>query len=727
MVAICACLADLDAQALTDTAWSLAVLGHRDQRLLAAICHQAFTRIEDFGPANLAITAWSFATLSYRDDLIMKRLSRQALDCLPEFEAQSLANMAWACATMRFKDDVLMHHITGQAVRKVSDFSPQHVANTCWAFATLGRRSSSLFGALESQAVRLLLDPMIDFCPLDLALCAWAFAWLDHVGPNSPLFRSIAPVALRRLEEFSTQQIANMMWGFDHANYVDLKFYDGVGRWCCEKPLSFWGRAAGEELVSVLTALQPYAAASATDGQAWQGWAELEAFFLQETLAPLATFLTESHKYEDYTQGLRRLRTYHGGALYTGWLFGKIGITYLGNGDDMQTRCKVDDLIDFYLLPPEPRWLPDGYSDDDVQANRAEIPGLLELLDVRRRVQPSSHFIALHLSAELVLESPSAGVAVGAGPVDPDANARPDAVGFSSTSTSCTRNVWRVVPTRPPRRSGLVFVRGDKFEGADLSGDGEGALRTSTLRDYQRKHHAEVSALTQLTEIIAEMEAEVPSEQPIGQRVTGWVEFFIPHYPCSSCVGAMVQFCVRYPRLAVRVGHDDWRHWIRRLDARWDPTDHRQHNLSINAKNLRELDRCETATIPESYRLALRGALGGAGINPSVSAVGQSADSSGDGGRAGVNTKAREGGSVSASSCNAASCSHVDGPCGDSKNALYTGFQNANSAVGCADSRDSERMMACSNYGVARCPGCTRVGKVSATGASVMPRRQSFY
>ena len=29
-----------------------------------------------------------------------------------------------------------------------------------------------------------------------------------------------------------------------------------------------------------------------------------------------------------------------------------------------------------------------------LQANRAEIPCLLELLDVKRRVQPSSHFLA---------------------------------------------------------------------------------------------------------------------------------------------------------------------------------------------------------------------------------------------------------------------------------------------------------------------------------------------
>ena len=30
--------------------------------------------------------------------------------------------------------------------------------------------------------------------------------------------------------------------------------------------------------------------------------------------------------------------------------------------------------VDFYLLPPESRWLPDGYEDDDVQAGLKSLP-----------------------------------------------------------------------------------------------------------------------------------------------------------------------------------------------------------------------------------------------------------------------------------------------------------------------------------------------------------------
>lgn len=254
------------------------------------------------------------------------------------------------------------------------------------------------YPSTRHKAVHLLSDAAVDFVPLDLALCAWAFAWLDHAASDAAMLRGIADSALRRLNDFSTQQLANMLWGFDHANYEDQRFYEAVGHWCCSRPSSWWDRAAGEEVVSILTALKPRA-------ETVMGWERLEDLLNARVLQPLASFLRQRNSDEGYTQGLRTLRTYHAGALYTCRLFKALGVTYLGDGDAQRTQAQVSDLIDFYLLPPEPRWLPDGYGDDDMQANRAEIPSLLELLDVKRRVQPSSHFIALHLSAEIRLRS----------------------------------------------------------------------------------------------------------------------------------------------------------------------------------------------------------------------------------------------------------------------------------------------------------------------------------
>ena len=45
-----------------------------------------------------------------------------------------------------------------------------------------------------------------------------------------------------------------------------------------------------------------------------------------------------------------------------------VGAERLEVGDRSQgCRSWRHSKVDFYLLPPEPRWLPDGYEDDDVQ------------------------------------------------------------------------------------------------------------------------------------------------------------------------------------------------------------------------------------------------------------------------------------------------------------------------------------------------------------------------
>merc|ERR1712232_805181 len=113
-----------------------------------------------------------------------------------------------------------------------------------------------------------------------------------------------------------------------------------------------------------------------------------------------------------------------------------------------------------------------------------------------------------------------------------------------------------------------------------------------------------------VTEAIGELMARAPVSQQL--RVAGSVELFVPHFPCCSCTGAVVQFCTRYPCVKVRVGHDDWRHWSRRLRELWDPMDARHHQLSINGRQLRELDSDLVGSIPEAYRKAIHRETGAA-------------------------------------------------------------------------------------------------------------------
>ena len=57
------------------------------------------------------------------------------------------------------------------------------------------------------------------------------------------------------------------------------------------------------------------------------------------------------------------------------------------------------------------------------------------------------------------------------------------------------------------------------------------------------------------------------------------------------------------------------------LSSGWDPSDPRQHLLSINARQLRELDAAGAA-VPENYRAALRGTLGATGLTEAPGAAG---------------------------------------------------------------------------------------------------------
>eukprot|EP00928_Gymnodinium_smaydae_P002322 TRINITY_DN10828_c1_g2_i2.p1 TRINITY_DN10828_c1_g2~~TRINITY_DN10828_c1_g2_i2.p1 ORF type:complete len:761 (-),score=175.36 TRINITY_DN10828_c1_g2_i2:100-2382(-) len=567
-------LPTFEPQAITDAVWGLAVTQARDPRLLAAVCKEVFVRSETFSPSHLSITAWSLATLEYRDDEVMRRINRQALAKMRDFEPQSISNLTWSLATLRFKDDVLLHHVINAAVQKAEGFSAQHISNLVWAFTTLGRRAEPLFQALEVCALKLLADHSSEFCCLDLALCAWSYAWLEHADAESALLKAVAARALRQLKDFSSQQFANMLWGFSHTGYEDASFFHAIGSFCASLPESFWQRCNGEELVSICNALVPFSAGISN-------WASFEERFKRSTLRPLAEFLRSPPQAVDgYTRGLRQLRTYHAGPLYSNWLVQELGAVYMAPESD-EARPALDKLVDFYLMGPEPKWRPDGYDADDLGALRCEIPGLLEMLEVKRRVQPSSHWIALYCTVDLRFI----------------ADAAAETSGTEATSASVA---WsRPVPTLAPKSGNLAYVRGEKLEGRNIAGDGSGPLKTATLRDYERAHHCEVTAMAQIINALEAQEG-VQLDPVVERRVHGSIALFVPHYPCASCCGAMAQFSKRFPNIRLKVGFDDWRLWSQRLRRRWDPSDVRHRQLSHNAKQLSNI----TDALPAAYLTA---------------------------------------------------------------------------------------------------------------------------
>ena len=88
--------------------------------------------------------------------------------------------------------------------------------------ATVGRKDEQLFKALAKMAERRLDE----FNAQDFANTAWAFATVATVGQkDEPLFNALARMAERRLDEFNAQELANTAWAFATVGQKDVQLF----------------------------------------------------------------------------------------------------------------------------------------------------------------------------------------------------------------------------------------------------------------------------------------------------------------------------------------------------------------------------------------------------------------------------------------------------------------------------------------------------------------------
>ena len=78
------------------------------------------------------------------------------------------------------------------------------------ALATVGQKDEQLFKSLAKMAERRLDQ----FNAQDFANTAWAFATVGQ--KDEQLFKSLAKMAERRLDQFNAQGLANTAWAFAH-------------------------------------------------------------------------------------------------------------------------------------------------------------------------------------------------------------------------------------------------------------------------------------------------------------------------------------------------------------------------------------------------------------------------------------------------------------------------------------------------------------------------------
>lgn len=72
-------------QCVANSAWAVAKLDLKDQKLMDAIAAEALKTINDLRPQDLSITAWSYATLRIANSTLLHAISAAAIATLSHF------------------------------------------------------------------------------------------------------------------------------------------------------------------------------------------------------------------------------------------------------------------------------------------------------------------------------------------------------------------------------------------------------------------------------------------------------------------------------------------------------------------------------------------------------------------------------------------------------------------------------------------------------------------
>jgi len=184
---------------------------------------------EEVQAQSLSNIAWSLATLKLpRVDLLSKVVALAALN-LSSFQHFELCTFLWACAKLGAVDESVSRcsepiftaaapHIVATA----STLSFRCWANLLWAFATAKQYSYSLFSC---AIVHMLQQVRMANCQ-ELANTTWALGKVNFL--HDELFCELATHALVLLDEFKPQELSNMIWGFGCVGFFHEEFFVGA-------------------------------------------------------------------------------------------------------------------------------------------------------------------------------------------------------------------------------------------------------------------------------------------------------------------------------------------------------------------------------------------------------------------------------------------------------------------------------------------------------------------
>ncbi|CAK9065991.1 unnamed protein product [Durusdinium trenchii] len=520
----------LDCQSLVSMAYSSALLGYANPVMLRALGDQAIPKLLRFKAEEFSIMVYSLGVLNFRHHDLLAHVVQLVPAALPKFTTQNMSNLLHGLGLVSFdRDDDFVRHVCDHLSSRFDQATAQDIANPITALMRMCIPHERFFrqvaAYITAPSSRL---PLKDFTPQEIANTIYGFDALQVFDVT--LFEQTQREISKRVEEFIPQEAANVLWAVAKQGLGSVDFFEELLRRMA--PFAEAQRPSGpqrmavewgaEDLEKPLAALRPWR-------HQLPSYERLDRVFRTRFLSKIAQFLMSLSPASNmplpsqYQKDFAAWDLYQVGPDYTEELLRGVGV--------LRHPWRTDQELLRHYVGNEPDSLLSRYGEKL----------LISVLPAARWVSSRLFFRLASPSNSELLEG-----ALLVEPAHPKEDDEANQRRFGASATS-----WR--------------------EELELSGgNGHAPFRPvllSTFLGNWRHRHTEVVALDLLVDrVLQALQQRSWRWHPrLWEDLEGEVELLVPHTPCLSCVGAFTQLKRWAPRLRIAVLYQDWRDWRKLL------------------------------------------------------------------------------------------------------------------------------------------------------------------
>lgn len=552
--------------------WSFATLHHRGPEWERAL-EAAQGHLTEFSPVDLALTAWSIATMKMDPLSLYDQISKLAIPKIADFQPQALSNIMWATATLKKENDALIRNAAMVACRHLDagvDFRPHEYSTMVWSMVLTQAKEECLFDRIS----RRILPRVTEFGPQELTNTVWAFASLGI--RTEGLFEAVGAECHKKLRHFNTQNITNIAWAYTHLKVGGQGMLTDIAKLA----LSRVGEMNVQDLAQLALSLVFCRRAGGgvhgigvEDDAGVLGTRELTLALVREVTCAMVGKIRQGGTYPD-----------------DAWIVHDLMLIWMDESEAEQLLGPIWSVLDSYMValynqvveflrgtPLLARALPCGsvvqsahvgvyeqaFRELDLRSLGIKYTQKL-LAELRLLPAPDDSFAAEARAlvaaerAAWLLQDPGAGsqtwcvfryqlsldekaAAYGRPKTLPGVQVLPASAEelHGIRIRSCGNDPTALELLDPPREAHFVAVK--------LSNDRLNHRR----RDAEFRAIAHVAGV--LRTLVPEADAMMVERAHWGEWLQGWVKMYVTEVPCLSCLGVMVQFSRRFPRVSLSV------------------------------------------------------------------------------------------------------------------------------------------------------------------------------